>query len=154
QLQRLDGRPFIAEIQAAPFLHEGRPAVLAVARDITQRQEMEAQLRQSQKIKTINQLTNGLAHDINNLLTVMISNLDRLESVLASDAAARELVHSALSASLRGAELTRKLLAFARKQPLQSAAIDLNDLVSVMSALLRRTLGEKIEVETIGAANL
>jgi PAS domain S-box-containing protein len=154
QLQRLDGKALIAEIQAVPFLHDGRAAVLAVARDITQRREMEAQLRQSQKMEAIGQLTGGLAHDFNNLLTVVIGNLDRLESALAVDAAARELAQQALSASLRGAELTRKLLAFARKQSLQSAAIDLNELVSVMSALLRRTLGEKIEVEAIGGTDL
>jgi PAS domain S-box-containing protein len=147
RLQRIDGRPLAVEIQAVPFDHEGRPAVLAVARDITMRKDIEEQLRQSQKMEAIGQLTGGLAHDFNNLMMVVIGNLDRLDSALAGNQAAREMAHSALSAALRGAELTRKLLAFARKQSLQSTVVDLNELVSGMTSLLDRTLGEKIQVE-------
>ncbi len=147
RLQRIDGRPLVVEIQAVPFDHEGRPAVLAVARDITMRKDIEEQLRQSQKMEAIGQLTGGLAHDFNNLMMVVIGNLDRLDSALAGNQQAREMAHSALSAALRGSELTRKLLAFARKQSLQSTVVDLNDLVSSMTSLLDRTLGEKIQVE-------
>jgi PAS domain S-box-containing protein len=146
RLQRIDGRPLVVEIQAVPFDHEGRPAVLAVARDITMRKDIEEQLRQSQKMEAIGQLTGGLAHDFNNLMMVVIGNLDRLDSTLAGNQQAREMAHSALSAALRGSELTRKLLAFARKQSLQSTVVDLNDLVSGMTSLLDRTLGEKIQV--------
>src|SRR6185312_8051985 len=97
--------------------------------------------------------TGGLAHDFNNLMMVVIGNLDRLDSALAGNQSAREMAHAALSAALRGSELTRKLLAFARKQSLQSAVVDLNELVSGMSSLLDRTLGEKIQVEVkIGRA--
>jgi PAS domain S-box-containing protein len=147
RLQRIDGRPLMAEIQAVPFDHDGRPAVLAVARDITLRKDIEEQLRQSQKMEAIGQLTGGLAHDFNNLMMVVIGNLDRLDSALAGNQAAREMAHSALSAALRGSELTRKLLAFARKQSLQSTVVDLNDLVAGMTSLLGRTLGEKTQVE-------
>jgi PAS domain S-box-containing protein len=147
RLQRIDGRPLVVEIQAVPFDHEGRPAVLAVARDITMRKDIEEQLRQSQKMEAIGQLTGGLAHDFNNLMMVVIGNLDRLDSTLVGNQQAREMAHSALSAALRGSELTRKLLAFARKQSLQSAVVDLNELVSSMTSLLDRTLGEKIQVE-------
>jgi len=147
RLLRIDGRPLVSEIQAVPFDYEGRPGVLAVARDITARRDIEEQLRQSQKMEAIGQLTGGLAHDFNNLMMVVIGNLDRLDGVLAGNPQARELAHIALSAALRGSELTRKLLAFARKQSLQSAVIDLNDLVASMGSLLGRTLGEKIQVE-------
>ena len=84
-------------------------------------------------------------------MMVAIGNLDRLDSTLAGNQAAREMAHSALSAALRGSELTRKLLAFARKQALQSTVVDLNDLVSSMTSLLDRTLGEKIQVARSGA---
>ena len=154
RLQRIDGRPLVTEIQAVPFDHDGRPGVLAVARDITMRKDIEEQLRQSQKMEAIGQLTGGLAHDFNNLMMVVIGNLDRLDSALASNQSAREMAHSALSAALRGSELTRKLLAFARKQSLQSAVVDLNDLVAGMTSLLDRTLGEKIQVELGTAAAL
>ena len=146
RLQRIDGRPLVTEIQAVPFDHEGRPAVLAVARDITMRKDIEEQLRQSQKMEAIGQLTGGLAHDFNNLMMVVIGNLDRLDGALVGNQPAREMAHSALSAALRGSELTRKLLAFARKQSLQSTVVDLNDLVAGMTSLLDRTLGEKIQV--------
>ena len=136
RLQRIDGRPLVVEIQAVPFDHEGRPAVLAVARDITMRKDIEEQLRQAQKMEAIGQLTGGLAHDFNNLLMVVIGNLDRLDSALVGNQQAREMAHSALAAALRGAELTRQLLAFARKQSLQSTVVDLNELVSSMTSLL------------------
>jgi PAS domain S-box-containing protein len=154
RLQRIDGRPLVTEIQAVPFDHEGRPGVLAVARDITMRKDIEEQLRQSQKMEAIGQLTGGLAHDFNNLMMVVIGSLDRLDAALAANQPARELAHMALSAALRGSELTRKLLAFARKQSLQSAVVDLNDLVAGMTSLLDRTLGEKIQVELKAARGL
>jgi PAS domain S-box-containing protein len=146
-LIRADGRPVLAEIQAVPYSHEGRPAVLAVARDITQRKETESLLRQAQKMEAIGQLTGGLAHDFNNLLTVVIGNLDLLQMELKSSPKAEGLAEIALRASLRGAELTRQLLAFARRQSLEVKAFDLNGLVSGTTGLLRRTLGEQIEVE-------
>ena len=154
RLQRIDGSPLVTEIQAVPFDHEGRPAVLAVARDITTRKDIEEQLRQSQKMEAIGQLTGGLAHDFNNLMMVVIGNLDRLDSMLVGNQQAREMAHSALSAALRGSELTRKLLAFARKQSLQSAVVDLDELVAGMTSLLDRTLGEKIQVEVKSGRDL
>lgn len=136
-----------------------RSAELAAANarlraEIQERIQMEERLRQSQKLEAIGQLTGGLAHDFNNFLTVVIGALDRLDSLLTDRAEERGLVQTALSASLRGAELTRKLLAFARKQSLQSADVDFNDLASGMISLLCRTLGEKIEVEVLGAEKL
>jgi signal transduction histidine kinase/ActR/RegA family two-component response regulator len=118
-----------------------------IGRDMRARLELEQKLAQGQKMEAIGQLTGGLAHDFNNLMMVVIGNLDRLDSALVGNQPAREMAHSALSAALRGSELTRKLLAFARKQSLQSTVVDLNELVSSMTSLLDRTLGEKIQVE-------
>src|SRR5882724_9321255 len=86
--------------------------------DITERRQIEAELRQAQKMEAIGQLTGGIAHDFNNLLGVMIGNLDLLEEMVTENPMALELQQEALNAGLRGADLTRQLLAFARRQPL------------------------------------
>jgi signal transduction histidine kinase len=104
------------------------------------------QLRQAQKMEAIGNLTGGMAHDFNNLLGIVIGNLDLLVDRRNDDPDVRELGGEALDAALRGADLTRHLLAFARRQPLQPQRVDLNALVANMTRLLRRTLGETIEV--------
>ena len=127
---------------------------VAVKEDITERKEMEEQLRQSQKMQAVGQLTGGIAHDFNNLLAIVIGNLQLLEERLSSDAKAREYLDDALWSAKRGGELTHRLLAFARKQPLKPAVIDLNDVVRGMTELLRRTLGASIRIEESLAPNL
>jgi PAS domain S-box-containing protein len=119
---------------------------VGIQEDVTYRREIEEQLRRSQRLESIGQLTGGLAHDFNNLLTVVIGNLDLLGEEQELQPKSRELVEQALNASLRGAELTRQLLAFARRQSLATQAFDLNALVGSTIALLRRTLGEQIEI--------
>jgi signal transduction histidine kinase/CheY-like chemotaxis protein len=111
-----------------------------------QRQKTEALLHQSQKMEALGQLTGGMAHDFNNHLGIIIGNLDLLgdEGVLTADQ--RELVDEALAASFNGAELTRRLLAFARRQPLRPARIEVNRLIEDITKLLRRTLGEQVEI--------
>lgn len=126
---------------------EGRPKyLLAMSVDITEQKQVESQLRQAQKMEAIGNLTGGLAHDFNNLLSVVIGNIDLLRERFNADPESDELAEQALSAALRGAELTQRLLAFARKQPLQPRQIDLNDLVVSISKLMRRTLGDNIEI--------
>jgi signal transduction histidine kinase len=115
---------------------------------------MEDHLRQAQKVETIGQLTGGVAHDFNNLLGVIIGNLDLLIDMLRPDPARAELAESALSAALRGAELTKRLLAVARQQPLSARAIDINERLPGMVAMLRRTLGEAIDIRTALAPDL
>jgi hypothetical protein len=127
---------------------------IAIEEDITQQKVMEEQLRRAQKMEAIGQLTGGLAHDFNNLLTVVIGSLDLLESRLGSIPEARDLAQTALGASLRGADLTRQLLAFARRQSLDPQVCDLNVLVAGMMDLLRRTLGEQIQIAVAPAADL
>jgi signal transduction histidine kinase len=132
--------------------------------EIKLRRETEETLRQSQKIESIGQLTGGIAHDFNNLLTIVIGNLDTMHRRLADVASSQTasdlavLLTRPLEFALQGArsaaQLTQRLLAFSRRQTLEPAALDLNRLISGMSDLLRRTLGEKINVETIMAGGL
>ncbi|CAN5124596.1 PAS domain-containing sensor histidine kinase [soil metagenome] len=111
-----------------------------------EREIIEAQLHQAQKMEAVGQLTGGLAHDFNNLLGVIIGNLDFLRDAYPGDPQIEELAGQALEAALGGADLTRRLLAFARRQPLQPKRIDLTDLVTRTVKLLRRVIGEAIEV--------
>ena len=129
-------------------------AVGAVVIDTTGLAEIEAQLRQVQRIEALGKLTGGLAHDSNNYLGVIIGNLDLLRDLKADDPAAVPLIEDALTAALRGAALTRSLLAFARRQPLNPQRIDLNAQIEAVTNLLRRTLGEDLLIETRFAPQL
>ncbi|HVY18601.1 MAG TPA: MASE4 domain-containing protein [Bauldia sp.] len=108
--------------------------------------EIEAQLRQSQKMEAIGNLTGGMAHDFNNLLAVVIGNLDMLVNRRKNDADVQELGNEARDAALQGADLTRRLLAFARRQPLEPRRTNINDLISNHAQLLRRLLGAQIDI--------
>jgi signal transduction histidine kinase len=110
------------------------------------RHTAESQLVQAQKMEAIGTLTGGVAHDFNNLLGVVIGNLDLLRPMVPADGEAEELVEECLSAALRGSDLTRRLLAFARRQTLNPEPIDVNELVAGTAKLLSRALGEAIEV--------
>ncbi len=125
-----------------------------VAFDVTDQRMAEEQLAHAQKMEAVGQLTGGIAHDFNNLLTVIIGNLELLEARLDSGDKMRKYVDQAQEAADLGAELTHGLLAFARRQPLEPRAIDLNDMVSGLTGLLRRTLGENIQISTVLAAAL
>lgn len=117
--------------------------------DITQQRELEEQLRQSQRLEAIGQLTGGIAHDFNNLLTIILGNAEILTEDLAKGDQHRQLAQMILAAAERGAELTHRLLAFARKQTLAPKAVDVNKLMGGMEGLLRRALGEQVEIEMV-----
>ena len=127
---------------------------VAVMEDVTLHREREEQLRQAQKMEAVGQLTGGIAHDFNNLLAIVMGNLQLLEGIVGDHAEAREYLDDAIWSTKRGGELTRRLLAFARKQPLKPAVVDLNDVVRGMGELLRRTLGASIEIEETLAPDL
>ncbi len=126
---------------------------VGVKEDISERKEMEEQLRQSQKMQALGQLTGGIAHDFNNLLAIIIGNLELLDESLNGDAP-HELIEDALWSARRGAELTHRLLAFARRQPLKPDAVDFNVVIRGLSDLLRRTLGGGIRIRENLAADL
>ena len=117
------------------------------------REALEASLRQSQKMEAVGQLTGGVAHDFNNLLTIILGNL-QMALRQHPEGKTRRLMSNAYQAAERAAELTKRLLAFSRSQPLDPRPLDANRLVGGMSDLLDRTLGETIAVETVRSAGL
>jgi signal transduction histidine kinase/CheY-like chemotaxis protein len=117
-----------------------------VGETLARQEHTEAQLRQAQKMEAIGNLTGGMAHDFNNLLAIVIGNLDLLVSQRKNDEDLQQLAGEALEAALRGADLTKRLLAFARRQPLQPKRVDLNELIANITRLLSRTLGENIQI--------
>lgn len=117
------------------------------------REALEASLRQSQKMEAVGQLTGGVAHDFNNLLTIILGNL-QMALRQNPEGKTKSLMSHAYQAADRAAELTKRLLAFSRSQPLDPHPIDANRLVAGMSDLLDRTLGETIAVETVRSAGL
>ncbi len=123
--------------------------------EVLRREETEEQLRQAQKMEAIGRLTGGLAHDFNNLMTIVTGSLDLLNRRLNSDdPRLKKLVDNAQEGARRASALTRQLLAFARRQPLEPKPSDINKLVSEVSVLLRSTLGETIAIETVLAGGL
>ena len=131
-----------------------------VTRDLTEKRNIEAQLRQSQKMEAIGQLTGGIAHDFNNLLQVVIGSLEGLQrragALLGSPQGAdmQRFIDNALRGANRAANLTGRLLAFSRRQTLDAKPTDVGKLVTGLSDLLRRTLGEAISIATVNADDL
>jgi CheY-like chemotaxis protein len=122
---------------------------------MAERERVEAQLRQSQKVEAIGQLTGGVAHDFNNLLMAVLGNLSLLRKVLPPDnARIQRLIDGAVQGAQRGAALTQRLLAFARRQDLRPEPVDLATLVEGMGDLLRRSLGPRVELTVEAAAGL
>ncbi len=127
--------------------------ICATFRDETEERRVEAQLRQAQKMEAVGKLTGGVAHDLNNILAVVIGNIE----ILTDSAAAgpeRESLDDVLAAANRGAELTHRLLAFARQQPLTPQPTDVAPLLETLCSMLRRLLGETIAVEVVAAPDL
>jgi len=127
---------------------------IIVARDMTDKRQLEAVLHQSQKMEAVGRLTGGIAHDFNNLLSVIIGNLQLLARSLRENPRQLRQTETALSAAMRGAALTRRLLAFARQQVLEPRIVDLNTMIGGMCELLRRTLASDIEIKLELASQL
>jgi PAS domain S-box-containing protein len=122
---------------------------VVVYHDVTQTKETERQLRQAQKMEAVGELTGGVAHDFNNILTVITGTIEILAEAVADKPSLAGIAKMIDEAAGRGADLTQRLLAFARKQPLQPRQISINDLVIETVKLLKPTLGEYIEVEAL-----
>ena len=123
--------------------------------EVRRREVAEEALRQSQKMEAVGRLTGGIAHDFNNHLTVISSNIELLQRRLPpNNGSLNRLTEAAMAGVQRAATLTHRLLAFSRQQPLEPEALDVSRLVSNMSDLLRRTLGEQVAIETVLAGGL
>ena len=121
--------------------------VLGVGQDITEIRKQERAARQAQKMEVIGQLTGGMAHDFNNLLTVIQGNIGLIvEDMDDADESTREILQDALSAAEDGSNLTQQLLAFARKQPLHTQDVDIDQLINKLSRLVKRTIGQNVDV--------
>ncbi|MBQ1204126.1 MAG: PAS domain S-box protein, partial [Loktanella sp.] len=156
RFRRADGS--WADVESRAFViadDEGRAVrVLGSLSDISRRLEMEDRLRQSQKLQAIGQLTGGVAHDFNNLLTVIMGTTELLQESLEEGSTLRRLADMSAVAADRGAELTSRLLAFSRKQPLQPQVIAANATIVGIEDMLRRTLSENVNLETALADDL
>jgi PAS domain S-box-containing protein len=156
---RQEALGFLLALATAPqAFDEGRVDFLRSIANLLasaiQRSRTEEQLAHAQRLDAVGQLTGGVAHDFNNLLTVISGNLQLLEAELAAQPDLQEIIDSALRAVERGAHLTRRLLTFARRQPLQPRAVVPRPLMEELGAMLRRTLGESIVVQVDCAAGI
>jgi two-component system cell cycle sensor histidine kinase/response regulator CckA len=154
--KRKDGKDYEAESLISP-VRDGAGVVVnyvAVQRDVTHERLLEAQLRQSQKMEAVGRLAGGIAHDFNNLLTIITGYSQLLADQVAKDEGLAAHVAEILKASGRAASLTRQLLAFGRRQVLAPRVLDLNEVVSNTEKMLRRLIGEDVELLSSPGENL
>ncbi|MBI3199509.1 MAG: PAS domain S-box protein [Rhodospirillales bacterium] len=149
-----DGTVIDTEKFEHDIVFDGKSGRLALIIDVTEKKEIERQLIQSQKMEVVGQLTGGVAHDFNNILTIILGNVEALDEEGTFAADHKRRIEAIANATHRAANLTRQLLAFSRKQILRPRPTDVNDLVASTGDLLRRTLGEQIEVEAFLADDL
>jgi two-component system cell cycle sensor histidine kinase/response regulator CckA len=148
QFRRPDGGLVWARVNASVHRDgQGHPLhFIAVIEDITERRELEAQVRQASRMDAIGQLASGVAHDFNNLLSVVISYSEMLAADMPEGDPMRADLGEIRGAGLRAADLTRQLLAFSRKQVLQPRSVDLNEVLLGMEKMLRRLIGENVQL--------
>lgn len=154
--RRKDGTLVDVSASGAPVYDKSGDiqGVVYTAEDITDQVKLEDSLRQAQKMEAVGQLTGGVAHDFNNLLGIITMNAELLADRVRGDDEARDLIEAVRTAADRGADLTHQLLAFSRRQPLHPREVDLNEVVAHVGRMVRRTLGENIDVRTATAEGL
>ena len=153
--QRLkDGRIIDVEVASQSISYGGRAAVLSVLQDITQRNQLEEHLRQAAKMEAVGMLAGGIAHDFNNLLTIINGYSQILLSALDPGDPNHTAVEQIMKAGERAAALTRQLLAFSRRQVMQPKVLNLNQLLSGLESMLRRLIGEDIDLRLAPAHDL
>ena len=156
-LKRKDGSVFFGEINGSQVVRDGNiTGVLGLIRDITEhkeaeaaREKLEGQLRQAQKMEAVGQLAGGIAHDFNNLLQVILGHLDLVRADMAPGSSNIAELDEISKAAERAADLTRQLLAFSRRQVIQPVNLYLNELVQGILNMVRRVIGEHIELRLI-----
>ena len=151
-----DGTPFWNELSMSPVRDEsGRVThFVGVQSDVTERRQMEGQLRQSQKMEGIGQLAGGVAHDFNNILTIINCYSDIIQSKLPAESPLQEAVREISLAGERATSLTRQLLAFSRREVVEMKVLDLNSVVTDTAKMLRRLIGEDVELEFVAEPTL
>ncbi len=150
-----DGHRATLEVNTKYVIQDGQPvAVQGIARDVTERKLLEEQLRQSQKMEAIGQLAGGVAHDFNNLLTAINGYSSLALQRLDESSSIKPYLEEVKKAGDRAANLTRQLLAFGRKQILQPIPLDLNSIVADLNKMLRRLIGEDIDLNAKLASDL
>ncbi len=147
QCLRADGSGFDAELTVMAFEHESHERIITVVRDLTEIHAMEEKLHQAQKLDALGQLAGGVAHDFNNMLAVILASAEMLMDNVVEDHQ-RLLSKTIISASERAGQLTKKLLAFARKGKILSTATDVHQIVLETVALLERTIDPRISIVT------
>jgi len=147
-LHKDGGRRLVNLFMSPARDQDGRAKALIIAmEDVTQQKSIEAQLRQAQKMEAIGQLTGGIAHDFNNLLAILSGNLELIEEEVPADGAIAGMARNALEACQRGANLTHRLLAYSRSQPLEPSTVDLAGLVRDAEALFRQSLEKNVRID-------
>lgn len=156
RFERADGTwAFVEDRAFAQYDTDGSVMrILGSLTDITEQKQLEERFLQSQKMETVGQLTGGVAHDFNNLLMVILGNSEVLEDELVEQPHLQRLAKMSLSAAERGAELTKRLLAFSRKQALKPQVLNAAQLIQNMEDILRRTLPENINIEFVRSGGL
>ena len=156
RFRRADGSWTTVEDQAFVILDEnGRSTrVLGIMSDISDRLLTEERLRQTEKLEAVGKITGGVAHDFNNLLMIITGNSELLQDELGIDHPLRQYVDMTSAAADRAAEVTSRLLSFSRMQPLNPKVTDVNATISGMEGMLRRTLGEDIDIQIVRAGGL
>ncbi|MCM2257754.1 MAG: response regulator [Vicinamibacteria bacterium] len=145
--RRKDGSVFEVEVSGNDVVYAGRPARLTLVQDVTERRTLEDQLRHAQKMEDIGRLAGGVAHDFNNLLSVITGRAELLRARLPAGQALDAGLSEILDTAGRAADLTRQLLAFSRKQVMRLEPIDLALAVEQTARLLRRLIGEDVQLE-------
>jgi PAS domain S-box-containing protein len=151
---RADGKEFPVESSISQISVGGQKHYTVILRDVTERKQLETQLLHSQKMEGIGRLAGGVAHDFNNLLTAMMGYADLALEALPANNPLRNDLHEIRKTADRAADLTRQLLAFARNQILEPRVLDLNMLIADMGKLLRRMIGEDIDLVIVPALDI
>ena len=149
EARRRDGKEIKVELSITALQRRNGVVFNGFVRDLTDKIAAEDRIRQAEKMEAVGQLTGGVAHDFNNILTVITGTIEILAEAVENDPQLAAITKMIDEAAARGADLTQHLLAFARKQPLQPRETDLNTLIIETAKLLRPTLGERIEIESV-----